>query len=809
MMNRSNKSFSLQSLLLLQLLNFCIFIIGEAVPPYIPIENISINCGSFSDSIAWDGRLWSGESNSKFPVINSQNKLSVFLNASTGHVPYITGRLSYSEFSYIIPLTSGQKFIRLHFHVNSYPEFNLSKAFFSVKAGPFTLLRNFSALLHAQGEETLVKEFCVSIQDGQNLNITFTPSSAITDAYAFINGIEIVSMPANLFYRPANDAGVSFLGQSNLYSFGNDTALEMFYRLSVGGMSIPPTEDTGMYRAWSDDFEYITSASYFTVNNSINLTFSAIPSFSAPESIYRTARVMGPNRTFNEHSNLTWQFPVDSDFDYFVRLHFCEMHDVVAEPGDRVFVIFIANLTAESQADVIAWSGGSRIPKYRDYVVAIKNKGNQKKQNLSIKLHPALGRYIDAILNGVEIFKLSKGGDLSGPNPDPMPNLLEPMKPPIEQSGKKWKIIVAVVGLISTFAAASLLFFLILRIRSSKFANKSSRALPSDICRHFSLREIKAATNNFDENFIIGRGGFGNVYKGFINAGSIPVAIKRLNPGSQQGVLEFRTEIEMLSQLRHQNLVSLMGYCKDNNEMILVYDYMVHGTLRDHLYNTNNPPLQWEKRLKMCIAAAQGLHYLHRGPKDTIIHRDVKTTNILLSEKWVAKVSDFGLSKMNDLSNTHISTAVKGSFGYLDPEYFRLQQLTEKSDVYSFGVVLCEVLCARAPIDRAMDHLQISLAEWAQHCYNNGTLDQIMDPYLQGKINLPSLLKFGEVAMSCLATEGIKRPAMSEVVCGLELALQLQESGINGNDENHVNDSTVIDYHVLFTSGSGSLNVGR
>ncbi|XVF71250.1 hypothetical protein PTKIN_Ptkin12aG0021500 [Pterospermum kingtungense] len=519
-------------------------------------------------------------------------------------------------------------------------------------------------------------------------------------------------MPTNLYYTPASDeGGIPFLGQGqgNLYTLGNDSALEMVYRVSIGGWQISSANDTGMFRSWSDDYDYLTVAKpgALPVNASDNLTFSNIPSFSAPGEIYVTARTVGTNKTENENYDLTWEFPVDSGFNYFVRLHFCEFQRDITEPGDRVFEIFLANITAESQADVIVW---------------VVEMGFQ---------------------------------------------------------------------------------------RSNKFANNTSPALPSDICRYFSLKEIKTATNNFDENFIIGRGGFGDVYKGFINLGFTPVAIKRLSPGSKQGVLEFRTEIKMLSQLRHQNLVSLIGNCKEKNEMILVYDYMIHGTLRDHLYNTSKPPLPWKQRLRICIGAAQGIHYLHTGPNHTIIHRDVKTTNILLDEKWVAKVSDFGLSKMNDMSDTHISTAVKGSFGYLDPEYYRLQRLTEKSDVYSFGVVLCEVLCARAPIDRSGDHIQISLANWAQHCYDNGTLAQIIDPHLQGNIRPPSLSKFSEVAISCLASEGNKRPAMSDVVCGLELALRLQGSEVNGNDENHVNDSTVIDYHVLFTSGSGSMKVGR
>lgn len=770
----------------------------DSVTPYKPTESIFLACGSNGSSGTLDHRTWIGDIDSEYSPSETENEASRIFTAPQ-QPPYSAVRLSHSQFTYMFNFTAGQKFIRLYFYSTSYPGFDHSKAFFSVKAGSFTLLSNFSASLTADalGEHSFFKEFCINVEESQRLlNITFISSPDYKDSYAFINGIEIVSMPPNLYYTAANGTGFVFVGQGNQYGITNSTALETLYRINVGGNQILPLEDTGMFRTWSTDDKYLADAraSAVPVNISVVLQFSRINNYSAPAVVYESGRSMGNGVIKKELYSLTWEFQVDSEFTYFLRLHFCEFQQEVTKPGDRVFQIYIANLIAEAEADIIYWAGENGVPIYRDYAVIIGAKGNEKKQNLSIALHPAVRRrtkYNDSILNGIEIFKVDTSGNLAGSNPEPLISETRNNQPsivlqamPSSQSMKSKNntatTIAIVGGLMSGFVAISLLVFFWRRFSTSKTKSRKSRGstLTSDLCTHFSLSEIKAATKNFDTGLVIGVGGFGNVYKGFINGGATPVAIKRLTPGSQQGALEFQTEIEMLSQLIHIHLVTLIGYCNDDGEMILVYDFMARGTLRDHLYNSNNPPLPWSQRLGICIGAARGLQYLHAGAKQVIIHRDVKSTNILLDEKWVAKVSDFGLSKFgpNSMSKTHVSTVVKGSIGYLDPEYYRLQQLTEKSDVYSFGVVLLEALCARPPIIRTTERNQVSLPVCAERCYRDGTIDEIVDPLLRGKITTECLSKFAEVAVSCLNDDGAQRPSMSDVVRGLELAFELQES---------------------------------
>ncbi|XP_027350561.1 receptor-like protein kinase FERONIA [Abrus precatorius] len=603
---RTNKFSSVAKSSGVKLFNMILFSIMFIIPvnSYPLTEDFAINCGSSfeSNSIVGD-RIWSRDIDSQhFSLLELQDQnhssITAVSDPIVNHIPYGTARLSQYEFTYSFSVTVGPKFLRLYFHAASYRSFNRSKSLFSVKAGPYALLKGFNASRVAEeygdSNKIVLMEYCINVEQGQRLNITFTPNLT-KDAFAFINGIEVLSS-------------------------------------------------------------------------------------------------------------------------------------------------FKHNLLCDKQN----YSGFK--------LVAIVREADTNHDS-------------------------STGLDSSS------------------SSNKKTLLRDVLYSVISTIISVTLIFLLCIWVRhmarftkrktememiSEDISSKNKSVSPSGMCRHFSIIDIRAATINFDDIFVVGVGGFGKVYQGYIDDGTKPVAIKRFIPNSLQGVEEFRTEVEMLSQLSHPHLVSLIGFCNDEDDMIIVYDFMANGTLRDHLYGSTNAPLSWNQRLEICIGAGLGLEYLHYGANYSVIHRDVKSSNILLDEKWVAKISDFGLCKIgpDGVSKFHVTTQVKGSLGYLDPEYSKTKRLTHKSDVYSFGVVLLEVLCGRPPLLRKVEGMQRSLVEWAQTCHSEGgpqALYQMVDPFVRGTILPECLDKFVEMALNCVVDDGNERPSISEVVKGLQLALQLQE----------------------------------
>ncbi|KAJ3669118.1 hypothetical protein LUZ60_011068 [Juncus effusus] len=290
--------------------------------------------------------------------------------------------------------------------------------------------------------------------------------------------------------------------------------------------------------------------------------------------------------------------------------------------------------------------------------------------------------------------------------------------------------------------------------------------------RFFTFADIKKCTNNFSQSNEIGAGGYGKVYKGYLTTGEI-AAIKRAQQGSMQGAQEFKNEIELLSRVHHKNLVTLIGFCYEQGEQMLVYEYISNGTLRENLVGKSGMYLDWKKRLQIALGSAKGLAYLHELADPPIIHRDIKSTNILLDENVNAKVADFGLSKLiSDTQKGHVSTQVKGTLGYLDPEYYMTQQLSEKSDVYSFGVVLLELITARLPIEKGryiVREIKSAIDKYDQEYYG---LKDIMDPKILNQAKSVALRKFVQLAMDCVQEAASDRPSMNEVVREIEIIWQ-------------------------------------
>ncbi|OMO97212.1 hypothetical protein COLO4_14793 [Corchorus olitorius] len=323
--------------------------------------------------------------------------------------------------------------------------------------------------------------------------------------------------------------------------------------------------------------------------------------------------------------------------------------------------------------------------------------------------------------------------------------------------------------------------------------------LQSSNLKNFTFSELRTATRNFRPDSVLGEGGFGSVFKGWIDEHSltaakpgtgIQIAVKRLNQEGFQGHKEWLAEIIYLGQLHHHNLVKLIGYCLEDEHRLLVYEFMPRGSMENHLFRRGShfPPLSWGIRMKVALGAAKGLAFLHNA-KPQVIYRDFKTSNILLDANYNAKLSDFGLARDGPTGDkSHVSTRVMGTYGYAAPEYLATGHLTAKSDIYSFGVVLLEMLSGRRAIDKNRPSGEHNLVEWAKpYLTNKRRVFRILDTRLQGQYSLNRAQKAANLALQCLAVDPKFRPSMDEVVTALE---QLQEPGDipkSGKKERHVN----------------------
>ncbi|KAK7387310.1 hypothetical protein VNO78_28020 [Psophocarpus tetragonolobus] len=405
--------------------------------------------------------------------------------------------------------------------------------------------------------------------------------------------------------------------------------------------------------------------------------------------------------------------------------------------------------------------------------------------------------------------------DLFGPYELMGFDLLGPYQDEIGKRSKKSEIspgalVGIVIGAIACAVTLSaIVTILILRIglrdyhAVSKRRHASKISIKIDGVRAFTYGELSSATNNFSISAQVGQGGYGKVYKGVLSDGTV-VAIKRAQEGSLQGEKEFLTEISLLSRLHHRNLVSLVGYCDEEGEQMLVYEFMSNGTLRDHLSVTAKEPLTFAMRLKIALGAAKGLMYLHTEADPPIFHRDVKASNILLDSKFSTKVADFGLSRLAPVPDMegvvpgHVSTVVKGTPGYLDPEYFLTHKLTDKSDVYSLGVVFLELLTGMHPISHGKNIVrEVNVA------YQSGVIFSIIDGRM-GSYPSEHVEKFLTLALKCCEDEPEARPRMAEVVRELENIWSTMPESDTKRAEFISSDSGKTDSHSTPSSSTAS-----
>ncbi|CAN6232003.1 unnamed protein product [Urochloa humidicola] len=286
----------------------------------------------------------------------------------------------------------------------------------------------------------------------------------------------------------------------------------------------------------------------------------------------------------------------------------------------------------------------------------------------------------------------------------------------------------------------------------------------------YTLKELEAATGMFSDENVIGEGGYGIVYHGVLENGT-QVAVKNLLNNRGQAEKEFKVEVEAIGRVRHKNLVRLLGYCAEGNQRMLVYEYVDNGNLEQWLHGDVGPvsPLTWENRMKIILGTAKGLMYLHEGLEPKVVHRDVKSSNILLDKHWNAKLSDFGLAKLLGSERSYVTTRVMGTFGYVAPEYAGTGMLNETSDIYSFGILIMEIISGRVPVDYNRPPGEVNLVDWLKTMVSSRNSDGVVDPKIPKKPSSRAVKKALLVALRCVDPDARKRPRIGHVIHMLEV----------------------------------------
>ncbi|GLT50960.1 hypothetical protein SLA2020_244120 [Shorea laevis] len=594
------------------------------------------------------------------------------------------------------------------------------------------------------------------LKRGKNVDLSynnFTPESTC------------LQQQVNLFasYPGSNEPGIfSCLGRSecqkkryylhincggdkviiNKTAYEEDTDQEAASKLVVHGDGDWALSSTG-------HFNDKQSVDHFTLMTNSELSMK-------DSELYKSARLSAISLTY-------YAFCMGNG-NYTVNLHFAEIRftddKTYSSLGRRIFDIYIQGKLVQKDFNIVDEAGGVGKATIKNFSAAVT------KGTLEIRLYWAGKGTTDIPVKGVY------GPLISAISVNP--NFIPP--------SENWSLVVGVLVLVGAAFALLLIFGILWWKRYLGQKNTLEQDLKGLGLQtgSFSLRQIKAATKNFDLANKIGEGGFGPVYKGQLTDGKA-IAVKQLSAKSKQGNREFVNEIGMISALQHRHLVKLYGCCIEGNQLLLIYEYMENNSLARALFGPEECQLKldWPTRQKICIGIARGLAYLHEESRLKIVHRDIKATNVLLDKDLNPKISDFGLAKLDEEDNTHISTRIAGTMGYMAPEYATRGHLTDKADVYSFGIVTLEIVSGRSNTISKTKQNSFYLIDWALLLNEKGHLLELVDPRLGSNYHKNEAIKMINVALLCTNPAPAARPIMSSVVSILEEKTNVDELSLD------------------------------